>query len=80
LIIVELRWWELLIGYRWWLVQKGDWRGLVGVSNGGRLIVNLRELRKEALHGIIASIRQWRSWHIIVRQVRFHTHGLRERG
>jgi hypothetical protein len=57
LIVVDLRGWELLIGYRWWLVQKGDWWRLIGVSNRGRLIVNLRGLRKNALHGIVASIR-----------------------
>jgi hypothetical protein len=48
----------MLIGHRWWLIEIGNWGRLVGVPNWRGLIVDLRGLRNNTLHRIIAGVRE----------------------
>lgn len=66
LVVVDLRWRNVLIGYRGWLIQIGNWGWLVGASNRRRLIVDFRGLRSNTLHRIETGVREWRFWHNVV--------------
>lgn len=58
LIVVDLCGRHVLIGHRWWLIEIGNWGRLVGVPNWRGLIVDLRGLRNNTLHRIIAGVRE----------------------
>jgi hypothetical protein len=66
LVVVDLCWWDLLVGYWRWLIQVGDRGRLVGIADWRWLIVDFRRLWSKTLHGLEASVSKRRFRHNVV--------------
>jgi hypothetical protein len=66
LVVVDLRWRDLLVGHWGWLIQVGHGGWLVGVADRGRLIVDLRRLRSNTLYRLEAGVRKRRFRHEVI--------------